>query len=63
MMCLNLQLEKFLCLEKRYYTIYINYKSGAPQEPVMTGPDNSCRLDFDPELDNIPIMLNNWIRM
>ena len=33
------------------------------QEPVVTGPDNSCRLDFDPELDNKPIMLNNWIRM
>lgn len=47
----------------RYYTIYLNYKSGLPQEPIITGLDNSCRFDFAPELDNIPVMLNNWIKM
>lgn len=56
-------ISKVPLLGKRYYTIYLNYKSGAPQEPIITGQDNSCRLGYDPELDNIPVMLNNWIRI
>lgn len=50
-------------LGKRYYTIYLNFRSGAPQEAIITGQDNSCRLDYDPELEKIPAMMNSWIRL
>ena len=56
-------IAKVPLLGKRYYTIYLHFKSGAPQEAIITGQDNSCRLEYDPELDNIPIMLNSWIRI
>ena len=56
-------IAKMRILGKRYFTIYINFNSGAPQEAVITGQDTSCSFDFSPELDNIPVMINNWIRM
>ena len=57
----ELTMEKSIMKGKKYYTLYANFKSGAPREAAITGHDNTCSINYSPQLDLMLMELNKLI--